>query len=45
MSRFCLHILSQKFMKIRHFGTLSEKLKPIRSKTQFAQGIIIMPNT
>ncbi len=41
LRRFCLHILPPKFMKIRHYGILASRCKPMLRKHQFAQGIIM----
>lgn len=44
LRRFCLHILPPKFMKIRHYGILSSRNKPMLRKYQFGIGIIIKKN-
>jgi hypothetical protein len=41
LRRFCLHILPPKFMKIRHYGILASRCKPMLRKHQFAEGIIV----
>ncbi len=41
LRRFCLHILPPKFMKIRHYGILASRCKPMLRKHQFTQGIIV----
>lgn len=41
LRRFCLHILPPKFMKIRHYGILASRCKPMLRKHQFTQGIIM----
>ncbi len=40
LRRFCLHILPPKFMKIRHYGILASRYKPLLRKYQFSVGII-----
>jgi hypothetical protein len=40
LRRFCLHILPPKFMKIRHYGILASRYKPLLRKYQFSIGII-----
>jgi hypothetical protein len=39
LRRFCLHILPPKFMKIRHYGILASRYKPLLRKYQFSIGI------
>lgn len=41
LRRFCLHILPPKFTKIRHYGILANRYKPLLRKYQFSLGIII----
>lgn len=41
LRRFCLHILPPKFMKIRHYGILASRCKPMLRAYQFTQGIIV----
>jgi hypothetical protein len=41
LRRFCLHILPPKFMKIRHYGILASRYKPLLRKYQFSIGIVI----
>lgn len=41
LRRFCLHILPPKFMKIRHYGILASRYKPMLRAYQFTQGIIV----
>ena len=41
LRRFCLHILPPKFMKIRHYGILASRCKPMLREYQFSQGIIV----
>jgi Putative transposase/Transposase zinc-binding domain len=41
LRRFCLHILPPKFMKIRHYGILASRYKPLLRKYQFSIGIIV----
>ena len=45
LRRFCLHILPPKFMKIRHYGILACRYKPLLRKYQFSIGIINQPST
>jgi hypothetical protein len=45
LRRFCLHILPPKFMKIRHYGILASRYKPLLRKHQFSIGIIRQPTT
>jgi predicted nuclease of predicted toxin-antitoxin system len=45
LRRFCLHILPPKFMKIRHYGILSSRYKPLLRKHQFSIGIIVQSST
>ena len=40
LRRFCLHILPPKFTKIRHYGILANRYKPLLRKYQFGLGII-----
>ncbi len=40
LRRFCLHILPPKFTKIRHYGILANRYKPLLRKYQFSLGII-----
>jgi hypothetical protein len=42
LRRFCLHILPPKFMKIRHYGILANRYKPLLRKYQFSIGIVII---
>lgn len=41
LRRFCLHILPPGFRKIRHYGILANRYKPILKMQLFVQGIII----
>lgn len=41
LRRFCLHILPPKFMKIRHYGILASRYKPMLREYQFMQGVIV----
>jgi hypothetical protein len=41
LRRFCLHILPPKFTKIRHYGILANRYKPLLREYQFSLGIII----
>jgi len=39
LRRFCLHILPPRFMKIRHYGILSNRNKPLLRKLQIMKGV------
>ena len=41
LRRFCLHILPPKFMKIRHYGILASRVKPMLKLQQIKMGVII----
>ena len=41
---FCLHILPPKFRKIRHYGFLASRNKPVFRKYQLMKGIVIKPH-
>jgi hypothetical protein len=43
LRRFCMHILPTKFRKIRHYGFLASRNKPVFRKYQFMQGMVIKP--
>lgn len=43
LRRFCLHILPSGFMKIRHYGFLSSRLKQKLRMEQMIMGIILKP--
>jgi hypothetical protein len=45
LRRFCLHILPPKFTKIRHYGILANRYKPLLRKYQFSVGIITPKTT
>ena len=40
LRRFCMHILPQKFMKIRHYGILASRVKPKLKLLQIMMGIL-----
>ena len=40
LRRFCLHILPPKFTKIRHYGILANRYKPLLRRYQYSLGII-----
>lgn len=42
LRRFCLHILPPKFMKIRHYGILASRTKPMLRMQQMLMGIIVI---
>jgi len=44
LRRFCLHILPAKFVKIRHYGFLANRVKMKLKLHQFKLGIISPPN-
>lgn len=41
LRRFCLHILPPGFMKIRHYGILASRVKPILRMQQMQMGVLI----
>jgi hypothetical protein len=43
LRRFCLHILPPKYMKIRHYGILASRYKPLLRQHQLSIGIITQP--
>lgn len=40
LRRFCMHILPQKFMKIRHYGILASRVKPKLKLLQMMMGVL-----
>lgn len=42
LRRFCLHILPPKFMKIRHYGILSSRVKPTLKMQQMKMGVLLV---
>jgi hypothetical protein len=40
LRRFCMHILPQKFMKIRHYGILASRVKPKLKLLQMMMGVV-----
>ena len=41
LRRFCLHILPPGFMKIRHYGILASRVKPMLRMQQMQMGVLI----
>ncbi len=43
LRRFCMHILPQRFRKIRHYGFLSNRSKQLLKMYQMQMGMVVKP--